>query len=155
MRVRGNLGNAAQSQRKGMRMKGQPKATGKAADELISERIAELDDWRGETLARMRALIREADPDVVEEWKWAGPVWSHDGGICTGESYKSVVKLTFFKGASLKDPAKLFNSSLEGNVRRAIDIHEGEKVDATAFKTLIRAAVALNTSGGKKSTKRE
>ena len=106
------------------------------------------------TLARMRALIREADPDVVEEWKWAGPVWSHDGGICTGESYKSVVKLTFFKGASLKDPARLFNSSLEGNVRRAIDIHEGEKIDANAFKTLIRAAVALNTSGGKKSTKR-
>ena len=136
-------------------MKGQPKEAGKAADKLISQRIAELDDWRGETLARMRALIREADPDVVEEWKWGGPVWSRDGGICTGESYKSVVKLTFFKGASLKDPAKLFNSSLEGNVRRALDIHEGEKIDANAFKTLIRAAVALNASGGKKSTKRK
>ena len=136
-------------------MKSQPKEAGKAADKLISQRIAELGDWRGETLARMRALIREADPDVVEEWKWANPVWSHDGGICTGESYKSVVKLTFFKGASLKDPAKLFNSSLEGNVRRAIDIHEGEKIDANAFKALIRAAVALNTSGGKKSTKRK
>ena len=135
-------------------MKGQPKEAGKAADKLISQRIAELDDWRGETLARMRALIREADPDVVEEWKWGGPVWSRDGGICTGESYKSVVKLTFFKGASLKDPARLFNSSLDGNVRRAIDIHEGEKIDANAFKTLIRAAVALNMSGGKKSTKR-
>ena len=110
---------------------------------------------RGETLARMRALIREADPDVVEEWKWRGtPVWSHDGGICTGESYKSIVKLTFFKGASLKDPAKLFNSSLDGNVRRAIDIHEGEEIDAKAFKALIRAAVALNTAGGKKSVKR-
>ena len=136
-------------------MKGQPKEAGKAADKLISQRIAELDDWRGETLARMRALIREADPDVVEEWKWGGPVWSRDGGICTGESYKSVVKLTFFKGASLKDPARLFNSSLDGNVRRAIDIHEGEKIDANAFKTLIRAAVAHNTSGGKKSTKRK
>ena len=136
-------------------MKGQPKEAGKAADKLISQRIAELDDWRGETLARMRALIREADPDVVEEWKWGGPVWSRDGGICTGESYKSVVKLTFFKGASLKDPARLFNSSLDGNVRRAIDIHEGEKIDANAFKTLIRAAVALNMSGEKKSTKRK
>ena len=135
-------------------MKSQPKDAGKAADKLISQRIAELDDWRGETLARMRALIRDADPDVVEEWKWANPVWSHDGGICTGESYKSVVKLTFFKGASLKDPAKLFNSSLEGNVRRAIDIREGEKVDANAFKALIRAAVALNTSGAKKPAKR-
>ena len=136
-------------------MKGQPKEAGKAADKLISQRIAELDDWRGDTLARMRALIREADPDVVEEWKWGGPVWSHDGGICTGETYKSVVKLTFFKGASLKDPARLFNSSLDGNVRRAIDIHEGEEIDANAFKALIRAAVALNTSGGKKSTKRK
>jgi hypothetical protein len=97
----------------------------------------------------MRALIREADPDVVEEWKWTNPVWSHDGGICTGESYKKVVKLTFFKGASLKDPAKLFNSSLDGNVRRAIDIHEDEKIDVKAFKALIRAAVALNASGGK------
>jgi hypothetical protein len=130
-------------------MKSQPKA-GTAASQLITERIAGLGDWRGETLARMRALIREADPDVVEEWKWMGtPIWSHDGGICTGESYKSIVKLTFFKGASLKDPAKLFNSSLDGNARRAIDIHEGEEIDANAFKALIRAAVALNTSGGK------
>jgi len=137
-------------------MKRQPKAAGDAASKLISERIAELGGWRGDALARMRALIGEADPDVVEEWKWMGtPVWSHDGGICTGESYKSVVKLTFFKGASLKDPAKLFNSSLDGNVRRAIDIHEGEEIDANAFKALIRAAVALNTSGGKKSTKRK
>jgi hypothetical protein len=136
--------------------KSQPKEAGKAASQLISERIAELGDWRGDTLARMRALIQEADPDVVEEWKWMGtPVWSHDGGICTGESYKSVVKLTFFKGASLKDPAKLFNSSLDGNVRRAIDIHEGEDLDAKAFKALIRAAVALNTSVGKKPAKRK
>ena len=125
---------------------------GRSASELIDERIAELGDWRGETLGRMRELIRQADPDVVEEWKWAKrtnpgtPVWSHDGIICTGESYKSVVKLTFAKGASLPDPAGLFNSSLDGNVRRAIDIREGEKVDAAAFKTLIRAAVALNTS---------
>ena len=137
-------------------MKTQPRATGEAASTLISERIAELGDWRGETLARMRALIKGADPDVVEEWKWMGtPVWSHDGGICTGETYKSAVKLTFFKGASLKDPAKLFNSSLEGNTRRAIDIHEGEEIDANAFKALVRAAVALNTSGGKKSAKRK
>ena len=137
-------------------MKSQRKAAGTAASQLITERIAGLGDWRGETLARMRALIREADPDVVEEWKWMGtPIWSHDGGICTGESYKSIVKLTFFKGASLKDPAKLFNSSLDGNARRAIDIHEGEEIDANAFKALIRAAVALNTSGGKKSTKRK
>ncbi len=139
-----------------MKMKSQPKAAGKTAAQLISERIAELGDWRGDTLARMRALIRKADPDVVEEWKWMGtPVWSHDGGICTGESYKSIVKLTFFKGASLKDPARLFNSSLDGNTRRAIDIHEGEEIDANAFKALIRAAVALNTSGGKRSTKRK
>ncbi len=137
-------------------MKSQPKAAGKAASKLIDERIAALGDWRGKALARMRALIREADPDVVEEVKWMGtPVWSHDGGICTGESYKSVVKLTFFEGASLKDPAKLFNSSLEGNVRRAIDIHEGEEIDANAFKTLVRAAVALNSADGKKSTKRK
>ena len=137
-------------------MKSQPKAEGQTASELISERIADLGDWRGDTLARMRTLIREADPDVVEEWKWRGtPVWEHDGGICTGESYKSIVKLTFHKGAALKDPAKLFNSSLDGNVRRAIDIHEGEKINATAFKALIRAAVALNTSGGKSATKRK
>jgi hypothetical protein len=135
-------------------MKSQPKAAGQAASELISEKIAELGDWRGDTLARMRALITEADPDVLEEWKWMGtPVWSHDGGLCTGESYKSAVKLTFFKGASLEDPAKLFNSSLDGNVRRAIDIHEGEEIDANAFKALIRAAVALNASGGQKRTK--
>jgi hypothetical protein len=119
--------------------------------ELIDARIAELGDWRGETLAAIRALIKEADPDVVEEWKWAKasspgtPVWSHDGLICTGESYKSVVKLTFFKGASLDDPAGLFNSSLEGNTRRAIDIGEGERLDPDAFKALVRAAVDLNT----------
>jgi hypothetical protein len=126
----------------------------KSTSELVDKRIAELGDWRGETLSRMRKLIKEADPDVVEEVKWRKasnpgvPVWSHDGLICTGESYTSIVKLTFAKGASLPDPAELFNSSLEGNVRRAIDIHEGEKVDAGAFKALIRAAVALNTSGG-------
>ena len=126
-----------------------------SAAELISQRIAELGDWRGETLGRMRKLIQEADPDVVEEWKWMGtPVWSHDGIICTGESYKKVVKLTFAKGASLKDPARLFNSSLEGNVRRAIDIHEGEEVDKTAFKTLIRQAVALNSAGKAKTSKK-
>jgi hypothetical protein len=114
--------------------------------ELIDARIAELDDWRGETLARVRALIREADPEVVEEWKWRGvPVWSHGGIICTGETYKSVVKLTFAKGASLEDPAGLFNSSLEGNTRRAIDLHEGDQIDEQAFKTLILAAVARNT----------
>ena len=123
---------------------------GESASELISQRIAELGDWRGDTLARMRSLIREADPDVVEEWKWKGtPVWSHDGIICTGETYKSVVKLTFAKGASLQDPAKLFNSSLEGNVRRAIDIHEGEQVDEGAFTSLIKAAVAANTSAAR------
>jgi hypothetical protein len=130
-----------------------PKPTpteGPPPSELIDGRIAELGDWRGETLRRMRALIHEADPDVVEEWKWMGtPVWSHDGIICTGESYKAIVKLTFAKGASLPDPAKLFNASLEGNVRRAIDIREGESVDADAFKALIRAAIELNTSGKK------
>jgi hypothetical protein len=125
------------------------------ASARIDKQIAALGDWRGKTLSRMRKLIKEADPDVVEEVKWVKPTnpgtptWSHDGIICTGETYKSVVKLTFAKGASLKDPAKLFNSSLGGNTRRAIDIHEGEKVDAGAFKALIRAAVALNTSGGK------
>jgi hypothetical protein len=135
-------------------MKSQSKAAGKAASKLISEKIAELGGWRGDTLARMRALITQADPGIVEEWKWRGtPVWSHDGGVCTGESYKSIVKLTFFKGASLKDPARLFNASLDGNVRRAIDIHESEEIDANAFKALIRAAVALNTSRGKKPTK--
>lgn len=139
-----------------MKMKSKAKPAGKPASKLISERIAELGDWRGKTLARMRALIKEADPEVVEEWKWMGtPVWEHDGGICTGESYKSVVKLTFHKGASLQDPTKLFNSSLDGNVRRAIDIHEDEEIDATAFKALIRAAIALNTASGKKPTKRK
>jgi hypothetical protein len=122
---------------------------GQSAAELISRRIGELGDWRGETLSKMRQLIREADPEVVEEWKWSVPVWSHDGIICTGETYKSVVKLTFPKGASLKDPAKLFNSSLEGNVRRAIDIREGEKLDERAFKSLITAAVAANATAGK------
>lgn len=123
---------------------------GRPASELIEERIAELGGWRGDTLARMRKLIQEADPDVVEEVKWMGtPVWSHDGIICTGETYKSAVKLTFARGAALEDPARLFNSSLDGNVRRAIDIHEGEKVDAGAFKSLIRAAVAANASARK------
>jgi hypothetical protein len=115
--------------------------------ELIDARIGELDDWRGETLARLRALVKQADPGVVEEWKWRGtPVWSHDGIICTGETYKSVVKMTFAKGASLKDPSGLFNSSLEGNTRRAIDFHEGDKIDEKALKALVRSAVALNTS---------
>ncbi|HEY2404423.1 MAG TPA: DUF1801 domain-containing protein [Polyangiaceae bacterium] len=128
-------------------MKKSVASAGQSASKLISQRIAELGDWRGETLSRMRKLIQSVDPDVVEEWKWMGtPIWSHDGIICTGESYKSIVKLTFAKGASLKDPARLFNSSLDGNVRRAIDIHEGEKVDATAFKALVRQAIALNTS---------
>jgi len=128
---------------------------GESASKLISKRIAELGDWRGETLGRMRTLIKEADPDVIEEWKWMGtPIWSHDGIICTGESYKSVVKLTFAKGASLKDPARLFNSSLEGKVRRAIDIHDGEEVDESAFKALVREAVALNSSGKSKSSKK-
>lgn len=121
-----------------------------SAPRLIDERIASLGDWRGETLARMRKLIHEADPEVVETWKWMGtPVWEHGGIICTGETYKAKVKLTFAKGASLKDPSKLFNSSLDGNVRRAIDIGEGEEVDADAFKALVRAAIALNVSGGK------
>jgi hypothetical protein len=116
---------------------------------LIDARIRELGDWRGEMLAHVRALIRQADPEVVEEWKWRGvPVWSHDGIICTGETYKSIVKLTFAKGAALKDPSGLFNSSLEGNVRRAIDIHEGGKVNGAAFRALIRAAMALNKSSG-------
>ena len=123
---------------------------GESASELISKRITELGDWRGETLGRMRKLIQQADPNVIEEWKWMGtPVWSHDGIICTGESYKDKVKLTFAKGASLKDPAGLFNSSLDGNVRRAIDIQEGEKVAASAFKALVRQAIALNSSGKK------
>jgi len=125
------------------------------ASELISGRIAELADWRGETLGRMRKLIKEADPDVVEEWKWMGtPIWSHDGIICTGEHYKDKVKLTFAKGASLKDPARLFNSSLDGNVRRAIDIFEGQEVDASAFKALVRQAIALNGAGKAKTAKK-
>jgi len=119
---------------------------GQTASELISKRIAELGDWRGKALSRMRTLIKGADPDVVEEWKWMNPVWSHDGIICTGESYKKAVKLTFAKGALLKDPARLFNSSLEGNVRRAIDIHEGEEIDESAFKALVRQAVSLNSA---------
>jgi hypothetical protein len=128
---------------------------GRSAAELISQRIAELGDWRGETLSRMRQLIKQADPDVVEEWKWLGtPIWSHDGIICTGESYKNVVKLTFAKGASLKDPARLFNSSLDGNARRAIDIHAGEAVDESAFKALVRQAVARNRSGKSKPSKK-
>ncbi len=125
------------------------------ASQLISEKIAELADWRGATLGKMRALIKQADPDVVEEWKWRGtPIWSHDGILCTGETYKKVVKLTFAKGASLHDPAGLFNSSLEGNVRRAIDIHEGEDVDPAAFKALVRQAVDLNGSGKSKPARR-
>ena len=131
-----------------------------SASELIANRIAELGDWRGETLGKIRKLIKEADADVIEEWKWVKPthpgtpVWSHDGIICTGETYKDKVKLTFAKGASLTDPARLFNSSLDGNVRRAIDIHEGESIDTSAFKALIRAAVALNSAGKSKSAKK-
>jgi hypothetical protein len=128
---------------------------GQPASELIDQRIADLADWRGATLSRMRELIKDADPDIVEEWKWRGtPVWSHDGIICTGESYKAVVKLTFAKGASLKDPSKLFNSSLDGNTRRAIDIHEGEEVDADKFRALIRAAITLNVSAAAAKPKR-
>ena len=141
-------------------MKESSASQGQSASELISKSFAELGDWRGETLSRLRMLIKEADPEVVEEWKWVKPaspgtpVWSHDGLICTGESYKSVVKLTFSKGASLADPARLFNSSLDGNTRRAIDIHEGEEVDGSAFKALIRQAVALNSSGTSKPSKK-
>src|SRR5258707_4191293 len=132
-------------------MKKSGTSQGQSASELISKKIAELGGWRGETLSRMRKLIKEADPDVVEELKWMGtPVWSHDGILCTGESYKKVVKLTFAKGAFLDDPARLFNSSLDGNTRRAIDIHEGEEVDESAFKPLVRRAVALNRSGNSK-----
>ena len=136
-------------------MKKSGASTDRPASELISKRIAELADWRGETLNRMRKLIKQADPHVVEEWKWRGtPVWSHDGIICTGESYKKIVKHTFAKGASLNDPARLFNASLEGNTRRAIDIHEGESIDESAFKALIREAVALNSSGKSKRLKK-
>lgn len=136
-------------------MKKSGSTEGRSASELIDQRIAELGDWRGEALRRMRGLIKEAAPDIVEEWKWMGtPVWSHGGILCTGESYKSVVKLTFLKGASLEDPARLFNASLDGNARRAIDIHEGEKVDADAFKALIHAAIALNASAAKAGPRR-
>jgi len=141
-------------------MKKSGEGQAQSASERISKRIAELADWRGKTLGRMRKLIKQADPDVVEEWKWekpkspGTPVWSHDGIICTGESYKNVVKLTFAKGASLKDSARLFNSSLDGNVRRAIDIHEGETVDESAFKALVLQAVALNSSGKSKPSKK-
>src|SRR5580765_3391765 len=131
-------------------MKKSTAPSGIPASTMIDERIDGLGDWRGEMLGRLRALIKSADPDVVEEWKWAVPVWSHDGLICTGETYKKAVKLTFAKGASVKDPSKLFNSSLEGNTRRAIDFHEGDKVDEKAFKALIRAAVAVNKSKAKK-----
>jgi hypothetical protein len=138
-----------------LNMKKSAASAGQSASELISEKIAGLGDWRGRTLAKMRKLISQADPDVVEEWKWMGtPVWSHDGIICTGETYKDKVKLTFAKGASLKDPARLFNSSLDGNVRRAIDIFEGKDVDESAFKTLIRQAVALNSAGKAKPKKK-
>lgn len=136
-------------------MKKPDDSQGQPASELISQRIVELKDWRGVTLARMRKLIKEADPEVVEEWKWMGtPVWSHAGIICTGEHYKSVVKLTFAKGASLQDPAHLFNASLDGNVRRAIDIREGEEVDAAAFKALVREAIALNGSAKSKTARK-
>jgi hypothetical protein len=133
-----------------MAMKKSASATNESPARLIDARIEELDDWRGKTLGRLRALIKEADPDVVEEWKWAVPVWSHAGIICTGESYKKAVKLTFAKGASLDDPSGLFNSSLEGNTRRAIDVHEGEKIDEKAFKELVRAAAKLNESTAKR-----
>ena len=131
-------------------MKKSATTEGESPSRLIDARIKELDDWRGKTLSHVRALIKQADPEVVEEWKWRGvPVWSHGGLICTGETYKSVVKLTFFKGASLKDPSGLFNSSLEGNSRRAIDFHEGDEIAENAFKTLIRAAAALNRSSAR------
>ena len=122
---------------------------GKSASQLIDARIEELDDWRGKMLGRLRGVIKKADPEVVEEWKWGVPVWSHDGLICTGETYKSVVKMTFAKGAALKDPSRLFNSSLEGNTRRAIDFHEGEKIDEKAFQALVREAVAFNKATSK------
>src|SRR4249919_2053660 len=127
----------------------------KSPSQLIDARIKDLGDWRGKMLSRLRTLVKEADPEVVEEWKWRGvPVWSHDGLICTGETYKNVVKMTFAKGAALKDPSGLFNSSLDGNVRRAIDIHEGEEVDESDFKALVRQAVALNSSGKSKPSKK-
>ena len=136
-------------------MKDGATTNGESPSRLIDARIKELDDWRGKTLSHVRALIKQADPEIVEEWKWMGtPIFSHDGIICTGESYKNVVKLTFSKGASLKDPARLFNSSLDGNARRAIDIHEGEEVDESAFKALVRQAVAFNSSGKSKPSKK-
>ena len=136
-------------------MKKSATTKGESPSRLIDARIKELDDWRGKTLSHVRALIKQADPEVVEEWKWRGvPVWSHDGMICTGETYKSAVKLTFSKGASLKDPSGLFNAGLEGKTWRAIDIHEGEEVDESAFKVLIRQAVALNSSGKSKPSKK-
>jgi len=138
----------ASTRKKTAKKKGGPQP-GESASQLIDARIQELGDWRGETLRRLRALVRAADPEVVEEWKWSIPVWSHDGLICTGETYKKAVKMTFAKGASIKDPARLFNSSLEGNVRRAIDFHEGQEINEEALKALVRAAVAFN-----KSTKR-
>src|ERR1700691_3260975 len=130
-------------------MKESAATKGESPSRLIDAKIRELDDWRGKTLSRCRALIKQADPEVVEEWKWSTPVWSHDGILCTGETYKNKVKLTFAKGATLKDPAGLFNSSLEGNVRRAIDFHEGDEINEGAFKTLIRAAAALNRSSAR------
>jgi hypothetical protein len=140
---------AAKEEKTGMNKSGPQ--TSKSPSQLIDARIKELGDWRGKMLSRLRALIKEADPEVVEEWKWRGvPVWSHDGLICTGETYKSIVKMTFAKGAALKDPSRLFNSSLEGNTRRAIDFHEGDKIDEKALKTLIRAAVTLNKSKAKR-----
>ncbi len=142
---------AAKSKRGPGEAKSHGQASGERASALIDQRISELGDWRGETLARMRALILEADPEMIEEWKWMGtPVWSHHGIVCTGETYKKVVKLTFARGASIADPSRLFNSSLDGNTRRAIDIHEGEAVDAEAFKTLVRAAVTRNGLTAKK-----
>ena len=141
--------------KKSAAQQGKSPSHSKSPSQLIDGRIKELGDWRGELLGRLRAVIKDADPDVVEEWKWRGvPVWGHDGIICTGETYKAVVKMTFAKGAALKDPSRLFNSSLEGNVRRAIDFHEGDKIDAQALKTLIRAAVALNASKAKPKAKK-
>lgn len=141
-----NMSRSAEPRTPGAMSKSAPKADGatRSASQLIDQRIRELEGWRGETLARMRALILQADPGMTEEWKWSNPVWSHHGIVCTGEAYKKVVKLTFAKGAGIPDPSRLFNSSLEGNTRRAIDIHEGEKIDARAFKALVKAAVAAN-----------
>ena len=144
----------AGAQRGGGRMKKSGSQEGKSPSQLIDARIKELGDWRGQMLSRLRTLVKEADGEVVEEWKWNIPVWSHDGLICTGETYKSVVKMTFAKGAALKDPSSLFNSSLGGNTRRAIDFHEGEKIDEQALKALVRAAVALNTSKAQKPSRR-